>query len=478
MQDRRDRCVLLIGTGRAVERYDELYSAAGYCRVDRVSPGDWPGSGQVYHLVHIVDTGLLRLPELAEPVAALGAPVALPFWPGLPLAELERFVVHCESCDLRLMLAYPPLYGPAFHKLLHAVSTGLVGTVERVELRLPGGDEEFRRGVSSGPPMAPACVGLAFAALLLDAPVTWESWSPGAATWSSTTAAGIEVRVCSAEGGSGAEFAVAGSASTLLLSADGGTHRLRARRGDVEKELDRFEQVDLYCATTKAAGLFLDNRTRNVIPGHTGLLLGRVFEAARKALLPPAPVEPRPPQHEEALPPGPPPRYDLYRKRHGRPGKDPVLPIWEAKFNIEAACNQDCLFCFARDDDLQLTDLAGSPELLGRLTAEGVEGVMFSGREPTLNHSLPEYIAMAKAAGMRNVTVETNALLFADMPLVRRCREAGLDSAFVSFHSARAETVALLTRTEDSFERTLQGIRNLIEAGVDVELNCVIKRHK
>ncbi len=101
---------------------------------------------------------------------------------------------------------------------------------------------------------------------------------------------------------------------------------------------------------------------------------------------------------------------------------------------------------------------------------------MFSGREPTLNRRLPEYIASAKATGMKNVTVETNALLFADRNQVADCRQAGLDAAFVSFHSARPETVAKLTGTPDSFSRTLQGIINLLDSGVEVELNCVVNR--
>jgi len=475
VQDGDKKVLVLIGGGRMVARYAALYERNGEFAAMRVEPGAPMPTERPIHLVHIVEPGDLKLSAVAAIAATASAPVALPFSPAATVEDLEAAVVTLEEQQRRLMLAYAPLYSPPFHKLLHAISTGIVGKLQRLEIVLPGGIAEFRTQMESGAPLSPACVGLSYVALIANDRPLWTTIHEGATTAVAQLAGSLELVVRQGPHGVPPTLLAIGDASSLRLTADGAQQVLTALRGDAERDLLPLAEVDVYCATVKAAGLFVDGRTRNIIPGHSGLLLGQAFTTTRKALQPPA----HPDSHDVGGDPAKPlpPHYDLYQKlplRWGGTGRS--SPLWEAKFNIEEICNQDCLFCFARDGDLRLTDLASAPEIFGRLSAEGVEGVMFSGREPTLNSRLPEYIARAKAAGMENVTVETNALLFADKNQVADCRQAGLDAAFVSFHSAKPETVAKLTGTPDSFARTLKGIINLLEAGVEVELNCVVNR--
>jgi pyruvate-formate lyase-activating enzyme len=474
VQEEKKRLVVVLGRGRTVGRTCRLYERIGTFAAASRAPGEALPAESI-DLVHVVDTGDAPLHSLAEWLAPTSAPVVLPFSPSFPVADFESTVVALESRGLRLMLGYPPMYAPPFAKLLHAVATGIVGRVAQIELLLPGGWPEFRTQVEAGSSLAPACVGLAYVVQLTGHQPTWQAVAPDALRVGSQLGEAVTFTVAPGPQGAPPTLVVRGDASELRLTATGSSQVLAARRGGVERELARNEDMDVLCATAKAAGLLADNRTRSIIPGHSGLLLLQAFAGARRALDPPATPDQEP---VRTATPTAPPKYDLYQKiplRWGGKGRE--SPLWEAKFNIESVCNQDCLFCFARDGDLRLTELEGTPELFGRLTHEGIEGVMFSGREPTLNAQLPEYIARAKAAGMKNVTVETNALLFADADMVSSCRRAGLDAAFVSFHSIRPETVARLTRTEDSFPRTLQGIRNLLAQGIEVELNCVVNRH-
>ena len=476
MQDCNKKVLVLVGSGRSAAKYAVLYQRNGAYDVLCVAPGAPLPDDRPVSLVHIVDCGEQTLPAVATIAAGGSCPVALPFSPALEVADLEAAVVILEEKHRRLMLAYAPLYSPPFHKLLHAVSTGIVGEVQRLEIVLPGGLPEFRSQVESGAHLAPACIGLSYATLIANDRPLWSPISAVAHSAVAQLAGKLELVVRQGPHGAPPTLLVVGDASTLRLQADGAHQTLCAIRGETVRELVPESEVDIYCATTKAAGLFIDGRTRNIISGHSGLLLGQAFATARKMLEPRA--QPDPPRIAQGEEEAPPPHYDLYQKlplRWGGTGRN--SPLWEAKFNIEEVCNQDCVFCFARDGDLRLTDLASAPEIFGRLSAEGVEGIMFSGREPTLNIQLPEYIAQARAAGMKNVTVETNALLFADKTQVADCRKAGLDAAFVSFHSCRAETVARLTGTPDSFARTLQGVINLLEAGIEVELNCVVNRY-
>ena len=159
-----------------------------------------------------------------------------------------------------------------------------------------------------------------------------------------------------------------GDASALKLVADGAKQVLTAVRGEAQRDLLPLDVIDIYCATAKAAGFLVDGRTRNIIPGHSGLLLGQTFATTRKALQPPA--QPDPEESQEGPTHSAPPHYDLYQKlplRWGGTGRE--SPLWEAKFNIEEICNQDCVFCFARDGDLRLTDLYSAPAIFGRLSS-------------------------------------------------------------------------------------------------------------
>ena len=155
MQDSDKKSLVLVGGGRTVARYAALYKRNGVFSVLRAEPGAPMPTQKAIDLVHIVDSGVLSLSEVAAVAARAAAPVALPFSPAIPLEDFEAAVVLLEEQKQRLMLAYAPLYSPYFHKLLHAVSTGIIGKLTRLEIVLPGGVTEFREQVQSGAPSLP-----------------------------------------------------------------------------------------------------------------------------------------------------------------------------------------------------------------------------------------------------------------------------------------------------------------------------------
>jgi radical SAM protein with 4Fe4S-binding SPASM domain len=71
----------------------------------------------------------------------------------------------------------------------------------------------------------------------------------------------------------------------------------------------------------------------------------------------------------------------------------------------------------------------------------------------------------------------TNGIRCAKPEFVAALKQAGLDSAQVSLEAGDAATHDLVVGRRGAFERTVQGIRNLREAGIRVHTNTTINRH-
>jgi uncharacterized radical SAM superfamily Fe-S cluster-containing enzyme len=100
----------------------------------------------------------------------------------------------------------------------------------------------------------------------------------------------------------------------------------------------------------------------------------------------------------------------------------PVIPV-------TSACNLDCPICYTvnKNDDPLTMSREHFGRILARLAAdhEELDIVNITGGEPTLHPELPELVAMARAAGIRRVTISTNGLKLLDEGLVARLAAAG-----------------------------------------------------
>jgi MoaA/NifB/PqqE/SkfB family radical SAM enzyme len=136
-------------------------------------------------------------------------------------------------------------------------------------------------------------------------------------------------------------------------------------------------------------------------------------------------------------------------------------------------CNQDCGLCWQARDWKDF----GSAQVLiwiEDLARAGVDRVIFSGGEPTIDPSLFRYLQHAQKLGFAHVTLETNAVMMAKPGFALRLREAGVNHAFVSLHAADAELSDAITRAPGTHASTVRGISALLDAGVNVALNAVM----
>lgn len=99
----------------------------------------------------------------------------------------------------------------------------------------------------------------------------------------------------------------------------------------------------------------------------------------------------------------------------------PVVPI-------TSACNLDCPICYTvnKNEDAHMLSNEGFQRILDALKAQhdDLDIINFTGGEPTLHPRLPELLRMARAAGIRRLTVSTNGLKLKDPDYVKALAEA------------------------------------------------------
>lgn len=138
-------------------------------------------------------------------------------------------------------------------------------------------------------------------------------------------------------------------------------------------------------------------------------------------------------------------------------------------------CNQDCHFCWEGRDWPEPGD-ALVMTWLEELAASGAKSITFCGGEPTLHKQLPELVARAHQVHGMTVRLHTNAVRFRDAGYTRALAQAGLSSLLVSLHSADAQVSDSMTRARGTWQRTVQGLHALLDAGMSVSINCVVER--
>lgn len=171
--------------------------------------------------------------------------------------------------------------------------------------------------------------------------------------------------------------------------------------------------------------------------------------------------------------------FEDLARHHAREGFD----IWHHRdgelvnrhglLRLGFRCNQDCWFCWQGRS--WPDDVGPARERIDHLHAEGVIALTITGGEPTAFKELPDLLAHARSLGMR-VSLQTNAIGFSRPALLARLVEAGVDDAFVSFHSADPDISDAMTRAPGTWVHTVRGIQAALGAGIHVRLNCVVER--
>jgi len=147
-----------------------------------------------------------------------------------------------------------------------------------------------------------------------------------------------------------------------------------------------------------------------------------------------------------------------------------------------AVCNNNCVFCMEEDRDGRYVTNSATTDETVRWILENhrdCEEVCFTSGEPTINPALPRWVKMARAHGVPTISVMTNGRALGYERYAKGLVAAGMNRFYVSIHGHERRLHEGLTRTPDSFDQTVAGIRmiaSLARYGITLHTSTVVTR--
>lgn len=141
-------------------------------------------------------------------------------------------------------------------------------------------------------------------------------------------------------------------------------------------------------------------------------------------------------------------------------------------------CNQKCIHCYAAGQKLSEKEELSTEEwkkVIDICQKECIPQLTFTGGEPTIRKDLVELIEYSKWFITR---LNTNGVLLTEK-LCKELYEASLDSVQVTLYSNNPEIHNKLVGA-DNFEKTITGIKNAINVGLNVSINtplCTLNKN-
>lgn len=132
-------------------------------------------------------------------------------------------------------------------------------------------------------------------------------------------------------------------------------------------------------------------------------------------------------------------------------------------------CNQKCLHCYAGEQEYAIKNELSTEEwkkVIDKLKEIRVPQITFTGGEPTIRDDLVELIEYSKWFVTR---LNTNGVLLTK-ELCKKLYDASLDSVQITLYSSNEEEHNKLVGA-NNFKETVEGIKNAIEAGINVSTN-------
>ena len=132
---------------------------------------------------------------------------------------------------------------------------------------------------------------------------------------------------------------------------------------------------------------------------------------------------------------------------------------------VTRRCNLSCIYC---SEDAQMAEptLEQLKKMIDHVV--GVKRVIVAGGEPTLRRDLPNILDYIKAKGFPTVSIASNAVLINTDFATQLSRS--LDYADITIDG----TPETHNKIRGQYERVVQGIQNLQEAGVPISLVSVL----
>jgi len=137
------------------------------------------------------------------------------------------------------------------------------------------------------------------------------------------------------------------------------------------------------------------------------------------------------------------------------------------QFELTSGCNQRCIFCYnvwkgiCSEKKAIKMSKEKQFQVIDKIIENEIFDIIFSGGEPLLVDWLEDLIKKCKSARMYT-TLITNAQLMT-LERAKSIKDAGLDDMQISIHHYNPEKNDELTKVKGSFNKSIEGIKNVIK---------------
>jgi radical SAM protein with 4Fe4S-binding SPASM domain len=135
-------------------------------------------------------------------------------------------------------------------------------------------------------------------------------------------------------------------------------------------------------------------------------------------------------------------------------------------------CNISCVHCYNQTREKEELTADQWKTVMKKVWDLGIPHLIFTGGEATLRDDLAELIQFAESLGLVTGLL-TNGVKLADAVYLQGLVEAGLDHVQITLESSDPNVHNRMTSAE-SFDATVQGIKNCVKAGIFTITNTTI----
>lgn len=128
-------------------------------------------------------------------------------------------------------------------------------------------------------------------------------------------------------------------------------------------------------------------------------------------------------------------------------------------------CNSACRFCMngLPGEVRKFASFESLATEIKQFYKKGFRALGFLGGEPTVYPAIIELVTMARDMGYTYIDIVSNGIRYHDKKFVERLIHSGITRFYISIHSHKPEIEDYLTTLKGSFQKKIQGLRNLME---------------
>ncbi|MEM2117581.1 MAG: radical SAM protein [Candidatus Bathyarchaeia archaeon] len=159
----------------------------------------------------------------------------------------------------------------------------------------------------------------------------------------------------------------------------------------------------------------------------------------------------------------------------------PFVPAgpFEIVWNFTYQCNLKCKHCYenagGKHFELSTEEAKQVLDILYKLVGVGLPALSFSGGEPLVRKDFYEIVAYAKKR-VSYVSIASNGTLITK-DNAKRIKDAGVDYVEISIDGATPQVHDEFRGIHGAFERTMEGVKNCIEEGLDTCIATVLHKN-